>query len=203
MELTIVNKVSFIFENKHSGHLLQSHVLQRPDVWTILFKIFQLVATISRLLKDARKGEKKHPTTTNCYNYLKRAQWIPSSFKDWVWSLYIPIIWHSALVALVETKEYSWSWQQTWRCGKSRIRALWSGQRAGLRPQSAQAGSSPSPPPRGMWWSHCFTWESHTLNVPTSNSFFLGFLSHLVFLFAGYFLSFPFAVIRSWVLLLP
>ena len=31
LELTIINKIGFIFENKHGGHLFQGHILHKPE----------------------------------------------------------------------------------------------------------------------------------------------------------------------------
>ena len=44
LELTIINKIGFIFENKHGGHLFQGHILHKPEEeMSLTVKIFQLV----------------------------------------------------------------------------------------------------------------------------------------------------------------
>ena len=53
LELTIINKICFIFENKHGRHLFQGHILHKPEEqMSLTVQNFQLATMSLKVLKD-------------------------------------------------------------------------------------------------------------------------------------------------------
>lgn len=82
LELTIINKVSVIFENKHSGHLFQCHILQK-NIRSLSFNTNNPISTYN--FKSTRK-EKYKETYIQQQKTKKRIILNSANFSVWMFS---------------------------------------------------------------------------------------------------------------------
>lgn len=82
LELTIINKVSVIFENKHSGHLFQCHIL-RKNMRSLSSNTNNSISTYN--FKSTRK-EKNKKTYTQQQKTKKSIILNSANFSVWIFS---------------------------------------------------------------------------------------------------------------------